>query len=264
MNRIIAIAHNTFREAMRNKVLYTIVVFACLLILSAWAVGQLSLHEEIRVTRDLGLGGISLFGIVLAVFVGVNLVHKEIDRKTVYALIPKPIRRWEFIVGKFIGMLLTLAAQMLLMTLVLWLTLRVQGGSFDGIIVRALLLLFVQVLVVTAIAVFFSTFTTPFLSGLYTAGLFVIGRSLPDLQALVTAKIQWPPAQATVLTAMRALPDLHLFYISGAMVGDKQVSVNSSTFVDWSYVAWSSGYGTLYAICVLALAMLAFSKRDFV
>src|SRR3954471_3459810 len=109
MSRIWAIALNTFREAIRNKILYALLVFAVLLILSALAFAQLSLHEEARITRDLGLRGIELFGARIAMFVGVNLVYKELERKAVSALTPKPVHRWEFILGKFLGMVLTLA-----------------------------------------------------------------------------------------------------------------------------------------------------------
>ena len=264
MTRIWAIAVNTFREAMRNKVLYTIVFFACLLILFAWVLGQLSLHEEVRVTRDLGLGGISLFGVVLAVFVGVNLVYKEIERKTVFALIPKPLRRSQFILGKFLGMVLTLGVQMGLMCGVLWLTLLVQGAGFDAVLLRAVLLLFMQVVVVTAIAVLFSSFSTPFLSGLFTAGLFAIGRSLPDLVTFVDTRIESSTARRLVRAGLEILPDLHLFHVSGSLLDVKYVSVHTGSYVSWGYVAWAAGYGLLYAACALVAAAVIFARRDFV
>ena len=114
-----AIARNTFREAVRNKILYSLLFFAVLIILSALAVGQLSLHEEIRMTRDVGLYGIDVFSVIIAIFVGVNLLYKELDLKTVYTILPKPIYRWEFVLGKWLGMLLTLAVQIGVMGLVL-------------------------------------------------------------------------------------------------------------------------------------------------
>ena len=265
MNRLGAIALNTFREAMRDKLLYTILAFACVLIVSALAIGQFSMHEEVRVTRDLGLGGISLFGVVLAVFAGVTMVYKEIERKTLYALIPKPIRRWHFVAGKYLGLALTLAIQVALMSLVLFVALWVQGSGPDGPLVRAIVLLYAQVLVVTALAMFFSTFSTPFLSGLFTAGLFVIGRSTPELRALIAAKFKEQPGWQAVLDgATQLLPDLHLFFVSGAQVKGQTVSVNWGDFIDWGYVASACGYGALYSACVLVLAMAIFSRRDFV
>ena len=118
MRRIWAIARNTFREAVRNKILYSLLFFAVLLILSAVAVGKLSLHEELRMTRDVGLFGIDVFGVIIAIFVGVNLLYKELDLKTVYTILPKPLYRWEFVLGKWLGMLLTLGVQVAVMALV--------------------------------------------------------------------------------------------------------------------------------------------------
>ncbi len=264
MNRLAAFALNTFREAMRNKLLYLILIFACVLILSAWAIGQLSMHEEVRVARDLGLAGISFFGVVLSIVGGVNLVYQEIERKTVYALISKPIHRFEFILGKYAGMALTLAVQMGLMALVLCATLLVQGGPVDGILARAVALLYVEVLVVTAVAILFSTFSTPMLSGLYAAGVTACGRFTPELRALIHAKLKGEPGLAAALTtATGVIPDLHLFFVSGSTVNNLRVSVNGN-YVDWAYVGSASAYGLLFAGCVLALAVLIFSRRDFV
>jgi ABC-type transport system involved in multi-copper enzyme maturation permease subunit len=138
MRRIQAIAWNTFREAVRNKILYSLLFFALLIILSALAVGNLTLHEEVRMTRDIGLFGIDAFGVIIAIFVGVNLLYKELDLKTVYTILPKPLNRWEFVLGKWLGMLLTLAVQMSVMGLVLAMTLWMQGAAFDIPTVAAL------------------------------------------------------------------------------------------------------------------------------
>jgi ABC-type transport system involved in multi-copper enzyme maturation permease subunit len=262
-----AIALNTFREAIRNKVLYALLLFAVLLILSALALGQLSLHEEARVTRDLGLGGIELFGALIAIFVGVNLVYKELDRKTVFALIPKPMHRWELILGKFAGMVLTLSILMAVMGLFLFIALGVQHlmgatDALDGLggLVRALVLLFAEVVVVTAVAVMFSSFSTPFLSGMLTFALFIIGHFTPEARELI-AKLE--SGRQILGALLRIIPDLHLFYVSGSMVAGRAVSVHGD-YVDWSYVGTACLYGGFYAGCALALAMLLFAKRDFI
>lgn len=264
MSRILAFALNTFREAMRNKILYTILIFACVLIFSSWAIGQLSLHEEVRVARDLGLAGILLFGVVLSIVGGVNLVYAEIEKKTVYALIPKPIHRWHFVVGKYAGLALTLAVQMGLMAGVLCLTLWVLGAAPDAVLGRALALLYVEVLVVTAVAVLFSTFSTPLLSGLYAAGITLCGHFTPELRAIIDGKLKDAPGFAAALKgATQILPDLHLFFISGSILDGKYVSVHGS-YVSWAYVASTSAYGLLFAGCVLAVAVAVFARRDFV
>jgi len=262
--RILAIALNTFREAIRNKVLYSLLFFAVALIASALALGQMSLHEEARVTRDLGLGGMALFGVLIAIFVGVNLVYKELDRKTVFSLIPKPIHRYEFVLGKFGGMVLTLAVQIAIMSAVLAGVLAMQDVALSeaGPVARAVVLLFGEVVVITSVAVLFSTFTTPFLSGVFTLGMFLVGRSTPELRELI-GRLSSAPARVALHAALRVVPDLHVFYVSGSLVDGRYVTVHGD-YVDWSYVATASGYGILYAACALSLGILIFSRRDFV
>jgi ABC-type transport system involved in multi-copper enzyme maturation permease subunit len=264
MTRIIAIGLNTFREAIRNKVLYILLLFAIALIAFALALGQMSLHEEARVTRDLGLGGIALFGVLIAVFVGVNLVYKELDKKTIYSLIPKPMHRFEFILGKFAGMVMTLAVQVAIMAAVLLFVLSQQHMALAemGPVVRAIALLFAQVVVVTAVAVLFSTFTSPILSGAYTLGIAVIGCFTPELREVI-GRLQAAGLRGALGALLRVVPDLHLFFVSGSVIDGRYVTIHGD-YVDWGYVATASMYGALYAGCALGLAVLIFSRRDFV
>jgi Cu-processing system permease protein len=261
VRRVWAIARNTFREAVRNKILYSLLFFAIVLIISAMALGQLSLHEELRMTRDVGLYGIDLFGVVIAIFVGVNLLYKELDLKTVYTILPKPLRRWEFVLGKWLGMLLTLAVQMAVMGVVLAGTLALQGASFDVPMIKAVWLLYVNVVVVTSVAVLFSSFSSPFLSGFFALGFFVVGRSVPDIRALAEKSA---PLVRTMLDAgATVVPNLHLFYPSGAIIGAEHVSVHG-TFVGAPYLLSTTAYGIGYSVVVLAAAMFIFRRRDFV
>ncbi len=261
MIRVLAIARNTFREAVRNKVLYSLLFFAILLIASALALAQLSLHEEVRMTRDVGLYGIDMFGVIIAIFVGVNLLYKELDLKTVYTILPKPLRRWEFVLGKWLGMLLTLAVQMGVMAFVLGVTLAVQDATMDVAMMKAVWLLYVNVMVVTSVAVFFSSFSSPFLSGFFALGFFIVGRSIPDLR-LLAAKAG-PGGKALIDGAATVLPNLHLFYPSGTIIGAEHVSVHGK-LVGSEYLLWTTAYGFGYSLVVLVLAMLIFSRRDFV
>lgn len=262
MIRVGAIALNTFREAIRNKVLYILLLFAIGLIGFAVALGQMSLHEEQRVIRDLGLGGMTLFGALIAIFVGVNLVYKELDKKTVFSLIPKPLHRFEFILGKFAGMVLTLAVQVAIMATVLFVVLASQGGTVEGPVVRAIVLIFVEVMVITAVAVLFSSFSSPILSGAFTLGMFVVGHLTPELREII-GKLHSSALKAVFYGGLKVFPDLNLFSVSGTMVDGSYATVHGN-FVDWSYVATASGYGLLYASCALAIAIAWFSRRDFV
>ena len=257
---IFAIAKNTFREAIRDKILYSLLFFAILMILFAVVLGQLSLHEEARLVADVGLGGISLFSVIIAIFVGSSLVYKELDRKTVFTIIPKPLHRHEFILGKFVGMTLVLLVLIAIMTAVLAGVLALEDAPVDAALLKAVWLLFVEVIVITAVALLFSSFSTPFLSAFFTLGIFVVGRSTPEIKSVAHKMGGAEP----ILRGIAAIvPDLHLFYASGSMTGGERVTVHSD-YVDWSYVATATGYGLVYAAIVLLLAALIFRKRDFV
>jgi Cu-processing system permease protein len=255
-----AIAWNTFREAIRNKILHGLLIFALALIASALALGQLSLGEQARLVRDLGLGGTDLFGVLLAIFVGVNLLYQELERRTIYVIVTKPLRRPEFIVGKFLGMALTLGVNVLVMGAMLALVGTLLDAPPDAALLKALVLLYAEVLVVTAVALLFSSFSTPFLSGLFTLGIFLVGRSLPELEAVAKKLGGGAPALRALATVM---PNLHLFFVSGASVGGRVVSVHGD-YVPWSYVASTCGYGLCYVGLTLVGACLIFARRDFV
>ena len=266
MRRIAAVAKNTFREAARNKILYSLLFFAVALIVSALALGELSVHEERRMIRDVGLFGVDLFSVLIAIFVGVNLLYKELALKTVYTILPKPIARWEFVLGKWLGVMATLVAQIGVMGAVLAVTLWVEGDraggdALDGALPKALWLLLMNVTIVTSVAMLFSAFTSPFLSGLFSLGVFVVGRSVPDVRALGD---RIGGGGGRLLGGFAAvLPNLHLFYPSGTIVGAERVTVHGQ-FVGLGYLGWTTGYALGYSALVLALAMLIFRRRDFV
>lgn len=263
MTRILAVARNTFREAVRNKILYSLLFFAALLILSSLALGELSVHEEARMTRDVGLFGIDLFSVLIAVFVGVNLLYQELERKTVYTILPKPIARWEFVVGKWLGVQGTMLVQIVAMGLVLFGAMFFQGGAgaLTLPLASALWLLVMNTTVVTSLALFFSAFSSPFLSGFFTLGLFVLGRSVPDLR-LLAAKSEGGLG-ALIEGASWLLPNLHLFAPSGHAVDGHTVTVHG-TFVGGPYLAWTSLYALGYSLLALLAAVAVFRRRDFV
>lgn len=262
MRSILTIGLNTFREAIRNKVLYSLLFFAIVVIIASMAFGALSVHEEIRLTTDLGLGGMSLFSVIIATFVGVNLVYKELERKTIYSLIPKPVHRYQFVLGKFVGMVLTLFLQIAIMAVVLQGVLLVQGADLGDTLYKMVCLIALEVTVVTAVAVLFSSFSTPFLSGLLTVGIFLVGRSVPDIR-LLARKMKSPLLVPLLEGVSRVVPNLRYFYASGADTAGEYISVHGS-FPDWGYVGAASGYALLYVTLVLMLAMLLFSRRDFI
>ena len=150
LNRIWAIGLNTYREAVRNRVLAVLVMFAVALMAFSLVLGELSMHEEERIIKDLGLAGISLFSVLIALFLGVNLLSKELDKKTVYAVIPKPLHRWEFLVGKYVGLVLTMAVLVSIMSLVLATFVWFEGGRHGVVMLRSESLILIEVMLLIA------------------------------------------------------------------------------------------------------------------
>ncbi|RMH00074.1 MAG: ABC transporter permease [Deltaproteobacteria bacterium] len=261
LGRIVAIAATTFREAIRNRVLYVLVAFALALMAFSWVLGELSLHEEVRVITDLGLAGISLFGVIIALFLGVNLLRKELDEKTVYFVVPKPLERWEFIVGKYLGLVATLAVLVVAMSAILGALVEARGGDVSVLLVRAEVLIFFELVLLTAVGLFFSGFSSPYLSAMFAGGLWVAGRSTPELVALAEGKLAGTPAGALVEAVAAVLPDFHLFYVSGSNVAGEVVTIHE-TFVSWAYVGTTAAYGVGYAAVAVVLASVLFSRRD--
>jgi ABC-type transport system involved in multi-copper enzyme maturation permease subunit len=261
LNRIWAIALNTFREAARIKVLYGIVVLVIGANLLAIVLGEMSIREQARVARDVGLAGISLFGSLTAIFLGVFLLYTEVQRRTIHAIVSKPIERWEFVVGKYLGMALVLTVLVALFTVAMALMLLSQHVGVSAEVLRAIVLAWCEVLTVAAIAIFFSSFSTPFLSGIFALAMWAIGRVTPDIEAAVREGAGW--IRVTARVALEIVPDIHLFSPSGRVIEGAAVSVHGD-FVTWGYVAVAALHGLGWIVGLLALACLLFHRRDFV
>jgi Cu-processing system permease protein len=257
MSRLIAIALNTFREAVRDRILYGIVFFALGFLLFNLVLGALSLHQEARVLIDVGLAGISVFSVVIAVFLGVSLLFKEIEKKTLYTVLSKPVRRWEFIVGKFLGLVATLFVQVVVMGAVLVFLLWIKDVLAFGYVAGSLLLVFLEVVLVSAVAMFFSSFSTPFVSGVLTLGVFIMGRTLDAFQEIVAKAA--PSSRTLIDWIMAVAPNFYLF-----APGDHTLSVSQPGLVPMFYLAKVSGYTVVYAVILIALASAIFSRRDLV
>jgi ABC-type transport system involved in multi-copper enzyme maturation permease subunit len=259
--RVFAIAINTFREAIRNKVLYGVMAVVVLANLGAVVLGEMSLHEEARVARDVGLWGVSFFGSATAIALGVSLLYGEIQRKTIHTILAKPIERHEFVLGKYAGMAVTLTILVALFALVLAGLLRLQRVPWGENVTKAVVLGYMEVLVVAAIAVFFSSFSSPFLSGIFTSAIFFLGRVTPDLRyAADKAKEDW--IRVISKGALYVLPDLDLYAISGGEVAGEHVTVHGD-YVSWAYVGTAGAYAAAWIGVLLVAAALIFRRRDF-
>ena len=267
MRAIGHIAVNVFKESARDKVLYSIVAFAVILIGASYLLGQLTAGQDLKIIKDLGLASIATFGVLIAVFIGIGLVWKEVERRSIYGLLTKPIRRWEFILGKYAGLMLTLLVNVSVMTAAFYAVLAYQGWGVDAFarrgwpappmdpaLLAAIALIFVELMLVTAIALFFSTFSSPFLSAVLTLGLWVIGHFNADLRSFENV-LESRTAASLARGLYYVLPNFAAFDIKAQVVHGQPVAA--------SYVALSTLYGTAYLALVLFGAVAVFSRRDF-
>lgn len=252
--RIAAIAFNTFREAIRDRVLYSLLVFALAMIGGSIILPTLSVGGELKIIKDLGLAAIGLVGTLIAVFIGVGLVHKEIERRTLYTIITKPIRRAEFVVGKFLGLALTLAVNVAIMAAGLLLLASAMEARPTWELLLPVALTFLKLMVVTAIAVLFSTFSTPTLSAIFTLALVVVGSLAEDLK-LFAATFGGPLLQAAVAALYLVLPNLAVLDLGGTVVHGRLVPA--------AVAGLAAAYGLAYVAALLAGAVWIFQYRDF-
>jgi ABC-type transport system involved in multi-copper enzyme maturation permease subunit len=253
--RIVHIAANTFREAVRDRVLYNLVVFALLMSGAAILVGQISIDIERLVVVNLGLTAVSLFGIVIAIFVGIGLVSKEIEKRTLYTVLSRPVRRWEFIAGKFFGLSGTLVVNALFMAVGVFAALLYVSHHFqksDAQLLVALYFIILQFVIVTALALFFSSFSTPLLSAIFAFALFVIGSFSEDLRGFAGMA---HGTQYWLMTAAAYLvPNISALNVISQVAHGEPVSGN--------LVLYNTGYALFYSAMVLCGAVLIFERRN--
>jgi len=251
--KIFVIAKNTFKEIIRDKILYNILFFAILMIVTSVLLGRLSLGEQLKVIKDMGLASISLFGTLIAIFVGISLVFKEIDKRTIYTIIAKPVSRKQFLLGKFFGLILVLLINVLIMSACVMLIILVISNTFAWHLLNAILLIFIELILITSIAILFSTFSTPFLSGIFALAFFIIGHLSMDIKKLGEKSNDL--IKFFTSAAYYMLPNLDNFNIKGKVVYDQPV--------DLEFYIFSIAYGILYITIVMVLATIIFERRDF-
>lgn len=315
MQRILAVAVNTFREAVRDRVLYGVLGIATSLLLFTLVLAEVSLDQKRRIVLDIGLASISIFSVLASVFLGSSLLYKEIERKTLYVILPKPIRRHEFLLGKYFGIALTVFVFVAIQGAVQLLVSSLQAGAPIGWVLAigalgpcvlaaamwkasdrtavivpwacalfasaaglaattdlglgpttaALTLTLNEVLLLTAVALFFSAFSTPFLTALFTTGVWVVGR---NADGMVTIKSNAIPEAVKAMLAqlVKVWPNFNLFvpgrHALEGHFGDVASATHAWTGTTLGYVGNATVYAIAYAAVILALAAAVFQRRD--
>jgi ABC-type transport system involved in multi-copper enzyme maturation permease subunit len=243
------------------------VLFAVLLIGSSFLLAQLTAGQDVKIIKDLGLAATAVFGLFIAIFIGIGLVSKEVERRSIYALLSKPISRPQLLVGKYFGLVLTLAVNVAVMVVALYAVLAYMtftespefragwdAPGIDPALLKSILLIFVELMLITAIALFFSTFSTPILSAALTFGFYIVGhfnRDLRNFEQVVDSK----PVAWIARGLYHVLPDLSAFDVKTEVVHGLPVPVG--------YLAMTVAYGFLYIVVFLSISTLVFSRRDF-
>ena len=257
MRRIGAIATYAFKEAARERVLYNLVVFALLMIGASILVGHISVGIEQIVIINLGLSSISVFGLLMAIFIGIGLVYKEIERRTIYTILSKPVRRWEFIVGKYAGLCLTILINTAIMTAGFYAALFYQKRHFGAEDLRplgAIYFILLELALVVGLAIFFSAISTPILSAFFTFCVYLIGHFLSEIRFL-GERSENAVVEKLTMGIYYLLPNFNDFDVIARVAHGHGIS--------WSLMMTNSLYALLYVAILLSAAILIFEEREF-
>ena len=253
--KIRAIAFNTFKEAIRDRVLFLLLFFAAVCIIFSRVLALLTVGDRVKIITDVGLASISIFGALMAILMGTGLVYKEIDKRTIYTLLSKPIHRYQFLLGKYFGLILTLFVMLVLMTLIFLVLIYLHSFRIEWVLFLAILFIFFELCLVTAVAMLFSCFSTPILSTLFSLSFYLIGHVSWGLETLIK-KIQSGTAKTLAQILYIFLPDLENFNFKTEIVHNLSIPPEA--------LFYSILYGLFYTVFILALAMLVFRRRDFI
>ena len=254
MKAIQAIALLTFKEAIRSKILYLLLFFAIGLISISWIIGQLTIGDELKIIKDLGINSIHFFGVLITIFIGIQLVFREMEKRTIYMVLSKPLRRYHFLLGKFFGMAITLFLILCTLTVVFYLVLSLKGDSNPRFFL-SFYMIYLEWLIITGIALLFSSFSTPLLSTMLTLASFFMGH-LTESLLMLKARIASEFSNALLTILFYVLPNLEIFNVRTQIVHNLALPPG--------FFAQATLYWAFYLLTLLLLSILIFQKKDFV
>lgn len=250
--KVFAIARNTFRETMRDKIFYNLLIFYIAMVSISIFLGGLSIGEDEKIIKDIGLSGMAIFGALITIFIGIGLINQEVDRRTIYTVLSRPVSRTEFILGKFVGLSTLVVVNVVIMTLCLLLILFGVTGHFDVSILLPLPFLFMEFLLLSALAIMFSCLSTPTLSAIFTLSLYVLGHLSPELRDIGMSGDTLLNRVTSLL--YRVIPNLENLNLREEAVYSLQV--------DSSVLVYSVIYSLFYTAILLALSVCIFGRKD--
>lgn len=267
MRAILLVARAVFKESVRDRVPLTIVAFGVLLVAASFLISQLTAGQDLKIIKDLGLAALSMLGLLIAVFIGIALVAKEVERRSIYNVLSKPVTREQFVVGKYLGLVTTLAVNLAAMTIALYLVLAYfdltateaqrrawPAPPLDIKLLIAIVLIFGELMIVTAVALFFSTYSSPLLAALLTLGLWVAGHFNADLRRF-EAVVDSPIAANIARAVYYVLPNLAPFNVKAEVVHGVPIAAR--------HVVLTLAYAAVYIAMLLLASIAIFRRRDF-
>jgi ABC-type transport system involved in multi-copper enzyme maturation permease subunit len=253
--KIKAIALNTFKEAIRDRILYLLLFIAFVSLIFSRLLALITVGDRIKIITDVGLASLSFFGALMAILMGTGLVYKEIDKKTIYTLLSKPIHRYQFLLGKFFGLILTLFVMLFLMSVIFIVILMLHSGQIEWGMLLAFAFIFLEMCLVTSVAMLFSCFSTPILSSIFSLSFYLIGHVSWGLETLIN-KMPSGIGKFLIKGIYLFIPDLENFNFKTEIVHG--LPIPPQIFL------YATVYGILYTIFVLTVAVLVFRRRDFI
>lgn len=254
MRQLFAIAANTFRESIRDRILYSLVFFALFVLLMSLGVKEITIGDQAKVVRSVALGSIRIFGSVVSIFLGIGLVYKEIERKTIYTIASKPIPRWLFILGKYVGQMGVIAALLALMGTAYVVLIATQQGFPSASVFISWGLLYVELSLLTAWALLFSSYSSPTTAASFSLGVFVIGHLADDIW-LFGQQAESQTVRDVAAALYWFLPNFSVFSVHDLAVHNLPVPAGQALA--------AVAYGLGYTAAVLSLAVVVFNQRDF-
>lgn len=253
MHNIFTIAKNTFKETIRDRVLYGIIGFAVLFLASTFFISSLSLGEDIKVVRDLGLAGIYIFTILVTIFLGTPLIYKELEKRTIYIILSKPVTTLQFLAGKSLGLFMGIVLNVSLMTILYLIIVAIKGGGFDAIALFSIFLLLFEVILFIALSVLFSVFTSPLAGTIYSVIILYTGHSL---SLLITAADKSGNGFVKVIAylAYYLFPNLEKFNFRNSII--------YGTLPNSGQILFPVIYSLCFSVILLWLANLALKKQE--